>query len=366
MACTPSACLNIGWTQEAAKPLALLLGFVPFLLVRARWATGWKRPLVWLGAVVALCAAFWNHQSPAMFFFVLLLVDMATELERSGVRTALRRALPLALSGASALVIALISIKLRTTPNVRAALAPDPIQKLHWFINEVLPNASTLASLPPARAIGWLITAGVGVGVLVALARRRWRSAAAPLLLLLGGPLVYLPSMVVADSWAAYRTLFALSALVILMFATGLRAALGGGRGLTAALVLLCAAGLPTFARQGRLYLTAPHEVEVRVVQEALGRIDPEHTQALYIILARPADAPAGRSWYDEFGLPSSCLEWAALAMYWTLAQSLPDAAHRAVGALPQTVSSSPPADLPDRTALLDLRELQHWRAAVE
>ena len=98
----------------------------------------------------------------------------------------------------------------------RSALANDWAGKAGWFMQEALSRSLNLANLSVSR----LLAFGVGIFILLGLLlyfrgsfKRRVGMTGLALVLL---PIAYLPNLVTAENWASYRSLGAITALVVL------------------------------------------------------------------------------------------------------------------------------------------------------
>src|SRR5262249_51108983 len=104
----------------------------------------------------------------------------------------------------------------------RSTLNHDVIGKLRWFWNQPLLNAFNLFDLVAKWWLAGPIAALAAIGIVV-LHVDRGREALGFLALAIAlVPLSYLPNLVIAEDWASYRSLGALSALCMVYAWLGL------------------------------------------------------------------------------------------------------------------------------------------------
>jgi len=364
---TPSACLAVGWAQLFPVPLAILLSLLAFeLQLRMRWPLGGRSAAYGVGAVAALCASFCLYQPWAMFYLVWVILDALPTPGRPVGRWWLLATFRAALVFGASAILAFVSIVAQSHPNSRSTPLSDPATKLRWFLDLPLHNALAMFRLAPCDQLTYGAEAVILLGLLCYVERGERRAALAVLAMVLAFPVVYLPNLVIADSWPAYRSLFALSALVIVTAAFALRGILVGAHStFSAMLVVLTGLSLAAFAYQGRVYLQEPHGLEFRLLVQTLRKADPSRTTAIYMIRPNWSEGPVEQVWYDEFGLASSHHHWSAPFMIWAASREFSEPARRALGDLPVTSGTEPVANPGPGVFQIDMRALRLWRAAL-
>ena len=361
----PSACLAVGWTQMLPVPMALLLTLLAYALQqRVGWPLTWGGAACGLGAVAALSAAFCIYQPWAMFYWLWLILDHLPTGRPRAALAALRSGLrAMGVFGAGA-IVAYLSIKLQRAPNPRAGLATDFLAKLRWFGELPLCNASASPWLAPCEYVTGAAAAVVVLGFLCYWMQGRRGAALGVLAMLVALPVVYLPNLAITDNWPAYRSLFALTALITVLVVFALRGVLTRPAVLSGVLVILAAIGLCVFTYQGRTSLSAPLVLELKLLQQPLRRATPGQVTGIHVIQPVWSDTAAVRVLYDEFGLPTTTHFWAPPSVVWAAAQDL-DPQHRVLGDLPVTNAVAPLAPPPPSVLQIDMRGLSQWRDAI-
>jgi hypothetical protein len=144
--------------------------------------------------------------------------------------------------------------------------------------------------------------------------KRRWILCLAVL------PLVaHAVSLVAAERSVGYRTLFALSGLVVVLVIFSLRTLLGAatGKPLLRYVALALLAAVVAFAANRNTYelIAEPQNAEWELVKNGLARLNFTKPTRLFIVLPALADRSTERVYADEFGSLSSDAEWTAKEM---------------------------------------------------
>jgi hypothetical protein len=357
--------MALGWAFGESLVVALLLTLLPSTQVMASWAIGWpyvltalfatgafllaegafanlatvSRPQRYAGlraalvalALMVLCAL--TYQSSALFYLVPLAAGLIAQRGRSPGAT-LRWAANHVLLAGSALAIAYAIMLVLYQHGVfvkspRVAFEHHWGAKLAWFLDEPLMNALSLFALNDdhqrERAL-FLLGAAASALVLGAGVVLEWRrhGRARGLLWLAG--LVILPalafsiSLVASERYATYRTILAMSAVLLcflvasmhaltVRWSAGARSALATG---TLALAFLTAQH-HTYAL---IAVPQGHEWQLIVDGAKQVRLKPGTRPRVFAIASTPADLSTRSIYHDEFGSLSSNSEWVPKEMF--------------------------------------------------
>ena len=95
---------------------------------------------------------------------------------------------------------------------------------MSWFITEVLNNATNTFDITPTHIVEVVVLALMAV-VIVIVSRRQGRRQGPIVAGALGAAplIIYAPNLIVDETWAAYRTLTALSSLVLVFILVAAR-----------------------------------------------------------------------------------------------------------------------------------------------
>lgn len=326
----PSAYLVASWTQLFAMPYVILATLLSWHLVERGYEAGTRsrRLALFAGAAAGLLLGALTYQPYTLFYASFCAVALLIR-PRPLRRLVPWLALHLAAIG-STLLISLLYVRTRESPNPRSALVEDLGGKLAWYVREPLPHAFAVFPLPSSNALAIVLGSAAAAGVVLRLRRRlpRWRDVAASALGLVGLLLLSsLAMLVVAENWASYRSLYPLAALALALVGAGVGELLGlmrrsrmGNAAWHALLVVpLLAAGLAH--QQVSRLVVDPQAAEVVVAELQLGSDGAPAPAAIVVVPSSYTDTPAPFSLYDEFGIPSSYPEGSARAMIWLLAQ---------------------------------------------
>jgi hypothetical protein len=249
--------------------------------------------------------------------------------------------------------------------------------KLALFFGDALPNALALFVLNDEEGRTAVLHAVAMLAVVILLLGATWwllrrRGVGAALLWLAG--IVGLPmaaygvSLIAAEHWVTYRTLYPCAAVVLVLALTALDWLLPGqGRsrlklGVLAALTLAAAV---TARRQAYHLIAVPQALELRLLAAGAQGIDPDKHPQVFVFTPNPTMAPAPVRWADEFGSLSMDSDW-------TPKEALKHLMRERFPGMPgvngrYTYASSgavPPGVHPD--VVIDLRRVADYRGQLE
>jgi hypothetical protein len=383
--------LQVEWSSSLSWALAVIVCTLPPFQVYASWgvtvffpfaalASGgalslaewafherrpWYKGGLVVGAVLLLLLALTIFQPAAMFFWVFAAIRLFKP--NAALLSVLRRFLWYTVIAFTGFLLGFSVYKLGATmygytlPPSRSHLTEDIGEKALWFFREPLLNALNLVKLFPNR---WLAV-GVGVfitGGLLLYLRGTVKERLCQLLIAFSlFPLSYLPNLVVAESFPAYRTLPALTAVVAVyaFFALwGYRRVLGRFVTvpiLTAGLGLAALASSFLAVRNVTTYFSLPQSRELELVRSYLVQQDFSQARSIYVIHSPWWNSLAPAVRYDEFGLPSSYPSFSASSMVYILLHEIhPEHANLPIEVVSAEDTVSPPAD----ALVVDMRKL--------
>jgi hypothetical protein len=354
---------SFGWSFNTSLCFALLVALVPSAQVIAGWAIGWpyaatallavgaffvaegamapgngtRRTVAqWLVALSLLVVCALTYQPSALFYLVPLTARLIADRQAVSQRTFRWLALHVGfVVTALALALGVMSMLYASGVFVRSgrvAFEMHWVTKLGWFLGQVVPNALSLFVLNDdnGRDRGFYLAGATLAGlILIAGAVLEWRRYGRARGLLWSAALVGLPmfacaaSLVASERFATYRTIFAMTA-VLLLFLVASVARLSerldaGARRLGAAVVLTVA----FLAAQHHAYalLAVPQGNEWQLIVDGAKRVqlakhpgDPK--PRIFAIASSPADISTATIYHDEFGSLSTNSEWVPKEMF--------------------------------------------------
>jgi len=128
--------------------------------------------------------------------------------------------------------------------------------------------------------------------------------------------LAYAVSLIAAEQWSTYRTIFALTGVVVVFFTLGLDqvAERCGGtwvRWLTPVVLgLLVAAGFGLARNQAYALMAVPQIKELALIKEGARQITPGWTARVFLVTPDADDSFAELTYADEFGSLSTASDW--------------------------------------------------------
>jgi hypothetical protein len=353
---------TLGWSFNSSLCFAVLLTLVPSAQVIAGWAVGWP----YAAAALLGIAAFFTVEGaitvrhtagagratgqmllalgvllvsalvyqPSAMFYVVPLAGALIAQRRRGIAQSMRwlsvhlgfvaASLGLAYGIMTLLYAAGVFVK-----SGRIAFEQHWGDKFVWFLTEALPNGLSLLVLNDnnRRDHVWYAACALLVGLLlVAGAFVEWRRHGRARGVIWAAGLVGLPilaltvSLVASERYATYRTILAMTAVLLCFLVASVRALTehwgsGSRRLLAAALVVVA-----FFTAQHHVYalIAVPQGNEWQLILSGAKhvRLDGPSRPRIFAIASSPADISTASIYHDEFGSLSSNSEWVPKEMF--------------------------------------------------
>jgi hypothetical protein len=345
------ALLNLNWPPWTSALLGALMSVLPAAQVMVSWAICWPHlvgglcsfaaflvgqkggPFRTAAAVSLLVTGILIYQSHVFFYFVLVAAGLVTYQDKTlnwRIRCLMKHFLTMGVALAAAYGI----MQLLYAANVfkqssLVTLETEPLAKLHWFVAGPLRNALALIILNDAEksmAVGFIAMAVITGGVILFGGWEKWSTGgwreglfwAVTLSALLMG--AFTANLVSMQRWSTYRTIYALTGVLLVFFAMGLRALafrLPRRRGFAvpAVLALIFIAGLPLARIQAYTLFALPQQEELALMEEGAKKVALLEKATVFIIRPTIHDACAPQRYSDEFGTLSTDSDWAPKEM---------------------------------------------------
>ncbi len=354
---------TFGWSFNNSLCFALLVTLVPSAQVIAGWAIGWpyavtallaiggffaaegaltpgnskRRTIVqWLAAtgLMVLCALI--YQPSALFYVVPLAGALIAQRDRPAARSWRWLMTHLAFVVVSlALAFGVMSLLYASglfVKSGRVAFETHWLEKLVWFVQQVVPNALSVFVLNDdnGRDHGlYFAGAALAGGILIAGCVLEWRRHGRARGLLWTAALCGLPlfactaSMVASEHYATYRTIFAMTAVLLLFLVASLDALMKrmdtSARRLIAAILLTT--GFLTAQHHAYALIAVTQGNEWQLIIDGAKRVQlPRHAgeakPRIFAIASAPTDRSTATIYHDEFGSLSTNSEWVPKEMF--------------------------------------------------
>lgn len=352
----------LGWSSGSSICCAVLLALVPSAQVIASWAVGWPYAASALLAIagffsaeravglhgrssVAREMAQWSftlclmavsiliYQSSALFYTAPLAAALIAQRQRDFGQT----------SRWLGVHLAVVCISLALTYSImdalyaegwfiksgRVAFEHDWLAKLAWFLSDALPNALSMFVLNDDNHRDWswyLACAGLAGVLLAAGAVVEWRrhGTARGIVWLLG--LTGLPvfalgiSLVASERYATYRTILAMTAVLLCFLVASVRALTDGWNRESRQILAIMVMGLAFATAQRHAYalIAVPQGNEWQLILEGARKVslDSPVRPRVFAIASSPVDMSTATIYHDEFGSLSSNSEWVPREMF--------------------------------------------------
>jgi hypothetical protein len=353
---------SLGWSFDSSLYFAVLLALVPSAQVIAGWAIGWPYAATVLLAVAAFftadgafaagiragvgrAAGQWAlaaglmvtaaliYQPSALFYTVPLAGGLIAQRRRSALKTCRWLAGHVSfLVGSLGLAYGIMSLLYATgvfVKSPRIAFEHHWLEKLGWFLDEALPNGLSLFVLNDNnhRDHGWyLACAGVVGLLLIGGTVMEWRRHGRARGLIWAAGLTGLPvlalgvSLVASEHYATYRTIFAMTAVLLCFLVASLRALTADWAPATRRVLAATVVGIALCAAQHHVYalIAVPQGNEWQLIMAGAKhvRLDAPSRPRIFAIASAPTDISTNTIYHDEFGSLSTNSEWVPKEMF--------------------------------------------------
>ena len=345
------ALLRLNWPPLTSALLASLMAVLPAAQVIVSWAICWPHLVGGLcslaafligqkggglrtaAAVFLLVTGVLIYQPHVFFYFVLVAAGLLAYQDKTltwRIRCLIRHFLTMgaALALAYGIMQLLYAAGVFKSSNL-VVLENEPLSKLQWFLAGPLRNALALIVLNDAErgmAIAYVMMGVVTGGIILVGGWGKWRSggwreglfwAVALSALLLGAFTANLVSM---QRWSTYRTLYALTGVLLVFFVLGLQTLasyLPKRREwlVPAVLALVLVAGAPLARIQAYTLFALPQQEELALMEEGARKLGALDKATVFIIRPTIDDTCAPQRYSDEFGTLSTDSDWAPKEM---------------------------------------------------
>jgi hypothetical protein len=349
---------NAGWQTIDAAAVALVASLLPATQVVAAWASAWpfvvslvlalagflaieselekgglRRSIGLVGGAGIYLLAALTYQSNALYAIVPIAAVWFVKSKREPKENLRWLATHLGILF-GALIISFFFVKMLFgmglfKESARMAFETSPHTKLPWFLWQPVANALALYQLRDNNWLGWwafwpvvaAVTAVIFLGAKANIAKEgpaakhRWIVCAALFPFVAHGV-----SLLAAERATGYRTIFALSGLVVVLLVAAWRSLLAAEKIKPfihyAGLALLVLPGLVLAFSQPHSLIADPQGREWSIMQLGVLRVDFKAPKKIHIVTPAEADRSTDRVFSDEFGSFSSARLEAARAMF--------------------------------------------------
>lgn len=346
---------RIGWSASCGLLLALWLSLLPSAQVVAGWAIGWPYSVAVLtalaafffaeralrpeqsipqgiGAVVLVATSALIYQPNALFYAVPVaaaLVARRTSRPRDDVHWVLCHVVVLT----AGLLVAYCTIQACYLAGVfhrsaRVAFETHWLEKFAWFLKAPLPNALSQfvinddhgrerpAYLAGAALSGLILFSGAALEA----RSRGWKHGLIWLTGLFCLPiLAFAISLLAAERYSTYRTIFSLTCVLLCFLLASLRLMLArvGSRTKRIAAAAVIATALIVARRRAFALLAVPQGNEWRLFLEGAKKVNLASARpSIFAIEPTPEDISTTTIYHDEFGSLSSNSDWVPKEMF--------------------------------------------------
>jgi hypothetical protein len=343
--------LRLHWPPWTSALLGALMAVLPAAQVIVSWAICWPHLVGGLcsfaaflvgqkggavrsaAAVSLLVTGILIYQSHVFFYFVLVAAGLVTYQDKTlkwRIRCLIKHFLTMgiALAASYGIMQGLYAADVFKQSSL-VVIENEPLAKLHWFIAGPLRNALALIVLNDAEkgmAVAFIMMAVITGGVILVGGWDKWKTGgwreglfwAVSLSVLLMG--AFTANLVSMQRWSTYRTIYALTGVLLVFFVLGLQALasrLPNRREWLAPAVLglIFLTGLPLARVQAYTLFALPQQEELALVEEGAKRLALLDRGTVFIIRPTIDHTCAPQRYSDEFGTLSTDSDWAPKEM---------------------------------------------------
>ena len=352
---------SLGWSFNTSLCFAVLLSLVPSAQVIASWAVGWPYAATallaiagfftvdgaltiglragvgralsqWALAVCLMVVAGLIYQPSALFYVVPLAAALIAQRHREVSRTVRWAGIHLAVVTMTLTLSYCIMTLLYATgvfvKSGRIAFEHHWVDKMFWFLLETLPNALSLFVINDNNQRDHLLYLGCAAGVgaiLLAGAALEWRRYGRERGIVWLAALVGLPtfacaiSLVASEHYATYRTVFAMTAVLLCFLVASMAALTESLSSNTRRIIAVLSMSVAFLTAQHHAYalIAVPQGNEWQLILTGAKHVRLDSaTPRIFAIKSSPADISTATIYHDEFGSLSSNSEWVPREMF--------------------------------------------------
>jgi hypothetical protein len=345
--------MTAGWPRIQAIPMAVIICCMPPYQLSASWATTFPRILAVLLAIGAFqiisngfsknsflpkilssCAgvavlviASTIYQPDLTFFLVPMAIILFIPSGQKNFGQKLKFFLCCIIVFTVGLGLAYVTLKILTyySPShgtMRTALTIDIVGKIGWYLSEPLRASLNLISLKQSTLPAVLISLFICTGLLLYYRGNLKERLGMLMLAILLVPLSYLPNLLVAENWGAYRTQLSMTTLITIYFLFSVHGWLGHlpfpteiqsavrkwGSPFFMGLLALVACFSASY--HVTVYFALPGNIELRFLKSQLVQTELSAVKRILVIRPDSRDSIAPGITFDEFGLLSTYPPW--------------------------------------------------------
>lgn len=324
----PGTQVLVGWAICWGHLVGLIFGIAGFAVVERGLQSGAGLGARLLGLLLVAAGAL-TYQSNVLFYVVF--IAAALPMWRGKALQVRARWLAahlgvLVLGLATAFAVAKVLFATGVfTRSERVAFEQHPGEKLLWFLHEPLGNALSFLVINDdhGRTAAWhllmamAVVGVIGAGLVRELRRYGWASGAFWAVGLAGLPiLAYSVSLMSAEQWSTYRTIFALTGVLLMFFVHGLNhlAERCAGRWelqfTPIVLSVLVACGFVLARDQAYHLIAEPQIKELSMIEAGARQISPSRPSRVFVVTPDGRESFAELTYADEFGSLSTASGW--------------------------------------------------------
>jgi len=318
----PSLSLYVAWTNLFDAPYGLIMASLAAYLGKSVFILNITRSSKiarGMASLLLLLVASFIHQSVAMYYWVIVACDLFLE---NGIisKQKLVHFFAYGVNWLVSMAVSFAFLKLWAplAPDAasRGALVSDVVGKAKWLINTAIVRSLNFNFLTQSKCLALLLFIIIVLGLLLYFQK----GGTAKLIgMAIFGVLVllsYFPNLVIAESWASYRTQVAITSMFILFIYIALKSLVNrlapGWQNLIFHILLYMwvIISISSYAYHQIRDITLPQSIEIRFITFHLQALKENHYNKIVVIRPSSVDSISKVNG-DEFGLPSTYPAWA-------------------------------------------------------
>ena len=318
----PSLSLYVAWAQYFDAPYGLIMASLAAYLGRAVLKSNISRMRKVIGCIASLLlllGASFIHQSVAMYYWVVVACDLFLE---NGIilKQKLVHFFAYGINWLISMSVSFAFLKLWAAlePGAasRGALVSDVVGKVKWFFSTVIVGSLNFNFLTQSNLLALTLIIIIALGLWLYFQKGVIAKLVGIVIFVVLVLLSYFPNLVIAESWASYRTQVAITSMFILFIYIALKSLVNrlvlSRQNLIFHLVLCMwvIISIGSYAYHQIQDITLPQSIEIRFITSHLQALKENHFDKITVIRPSFMDS-ISKAYGDEFGLPSTYPAWA-------------------------------------------------------
>lgn len=318
----PSLSLYVAWTQYFDAPYGLVMSSLAAYLGKTVLKSNiprMKKIIGCMASLLLLLGASFIHQSVAMYYWVIVACDLFLEngiISKQKLIHFFAYGINWFISMSVSFAFLKLWAALEPDATSRGVLVSDVVGKAKWFFSTVIVRSLNFNFLTQSKSLAFALIIIIVLGLWLNFQKGVIAKLVGMAIFVVLVLLSYFPNLVIAESWASYRTQVAITSMFILFIYIALKSLvnrLAPDRQNLIFHLVLCVwviISISSYTYHQIRDITLPQSIEIRFITFHLQALKENHFDKIAVIRPSFMDS-LSKVYGDEFGLPSTYPAWA-------------------------------------------------------